>query len=104
MTTLDTTVYIVRHGENPANINREFSYRLVDYSLTPKGVRQAEDTARFFRDKQIDAIYSSPLKRAVETAEIIAAPLGLPVALIEEFREINVGTLEEQPPTDENWA
>ena len=104
MTTLDITVYIVRHGENPANINREFSYRLVDYSLTPKGVRQAEDTARFFRDKQIDAIYSSPLKRAAETAEIIAAPLRLPVTLIEEFREINVGTLEGEPPTDENWA
>ena len=104
MQTIDTTVYIVRHGENPANISREFSYRLVDYSLTPKGVRQAEDTARYFRAKGIDAIYASPLKRAVETAAIIAAPLGLPVGLIEEFREINVGTLEEQPPTDENWA
>jgi len=72
------TLYVVRHGENPANLNREFSYKLIDYSLTEKGVRQAEETASFFREKGIDAIYSSPLKRARETAQIIAAPIGSP--------------------------
>lgn len=101
---VETTLYIVRHGENPANISREFSYRLVDYPLTEKGVRQAEETAAYFRDRAIDAVYTSPLKRAVETAAIIAAPHDLPLRYIEEFREINVGILEEQPPTDENWA
>ena len=104
MQTAESTLYVVRHGENPANINREFSYRLVYYSLTPKGVRQAEETAAYLRDKGIGEIYSSPLKRAVETAEIIAAPLGLSITLVEEFRENNVGVLEQQPPTDENWA
>lgn len=98
------TLYVVRHGENPANLKREFSYKLIDYSLTEKGVRQAEETADFFRDKEIAAIYSSPLKRALETAQIIAAPLDLPVTILEEFRENNVGDLERQPPTDENWA
>jgi broad specificity phosphatase PhoE len=104
MQTREHTLYVVRHGENPANINREFSYKLIDYSLTPKGVRQAEETAVFFRDKDIHEVYSSPLKRALETAEIIAAPLGLPVVIREEFRENNVGDLEKEPPTDENWA
>lgn len=98
------TLYIIRHGENPANISRDFSYRLVDFPLTPKGVRQAEETAGFFRHRTIHELFSSPLKRARETAEIIAAPLGLPVTLVEDFREINVGSLEGQPPTDENWA
>lgn len=98
------TLYVVRHGENPANLNREFSYKLIDYSLTEKGVRQAEETAAFFRGKGIDAIYSSPLKRALETAQIIAAPLGLPVTIMEEFRENNVGDLERDPPTEEAWA
>lgn len=98
------TLYVVRHGENPANINREFSYRLIDYSLTPKGVRQAEATARFFAAHGIDAIYSSPLKRAYETAEAIGRPLGLPITVVEEFRENNVGDLERQPVTEENWA
>jgi len=104
MQTVKNTLYVVRHGENPANLNREFSYKLIDYSLTPKGTRQAEDTATFFGNKGIHAIYSSPLKRALETAEAIARPLGLPVTVIEEFRENNVGDLESQPVTEENWA
>lgn len=104
MRTPTHTILAIRHGENPANINREFSYKLIDYSLTPKGVRQAEETAIFLRGQKIDEIYSSPLKRAYETAEIIAAPLELPVVLVEEFRENNVGDLESQPPTDEAWA
>lgn len=98
------TLYVVRHGENPANINREFSYKLIDYSLTLKGARQAEETATFFAAHGIDAIYSSPLKRAYETAEAIARPLGLPITIVEEFRENNVGDLESQPVTEENWA
>jgi len=98
------TLYVVRHGENPANLNREFSYNLIDYSLTEKGVRQAEETAVFLRDKGIAAIYSSPLKRALETAQLIAAPLRLPVTIVEEFRENNVGDLERDPPTEAAWA
>jgi broad specificity phosphatase PhoE len=97
------TLYLVRHGENPANIDKQFSYRLVDYSLTPKGVLQAQQTAEFLRDKRIHAIYTSPLKRALETALIIGGTLGRAVTILEDFREINVGTLEGQPPTIENW-
>src|SRR5689334_11384024 len=98
------TIYWVRHGENKANITKEFSYKYVDYSLTPKGIQQAQQTARFFRDKNIQAMYTSPLKRAVETAEIIARVLHLDFTPIEEFREINVGSLEGQVPTPELWA
>ena len=43
------TIYLVRHGENTANITKEFSYKLVDYSLTAKGVQQAEQTAEYFK-------------------------------------------------------
>ena len=64
-------LYLVRHGENMANLTKEFSYRHVDYSLTPKGVLQAQQTAAYFTDKHIHEIYTSPLKRAVETADII---------------------------------
>src|SRR5581483_10241234 len=88
---------------NLANITKEFSYKLVDYPLTSKGVLQAEQTAAFFRSLPIDAVYASPLKRARETAEIIARPHGLPVMLVEEFREVNVGDLELMPPTEEAW-
>ena len=97
-------LYLVRHGENPANITREFSHRIVDYSLTERGVEQSRQTAEHFAQLPISAVYSSPLKRASETAEIIAERLGLPVIVREEFREVNVGELEGKEPTDELWA
>src|SRR5689334_15064805 len=90
------SLYLVRHGENWANITREFSHKKVDYSLTPKGILQAQQTAELFKSKQIDEIYASPLKRARETAEIIAQALGLDVVVVEHFREVNVGALEGQ--------
>jgi broad specificity phosphatase PhoE len=97
-------LYLVRHGENTANITKEFSYKLIDYSLTPKGVIQAEQTADYFRTITLDAVYASPLKRAYETGEIIAQHHGLPVTQVEEFREVNIGDLEKLPPSPESWA
>src|SRR5437588_12038201 len=92
-------VYLVRHGENPANLTREFSHRRVDYSLTPRGIEQARQTAEFFRKGRVDELYSSPLKRALETAQIIAGAVDRPITVVEEFRELNVGRLEDEPPT-----
>ncbi|MBF6589537.1 MAG: histidine phosphatase family protein [Ktedonobacterales bacterium] len=99
-----TTVYFIRHGENPANITREFSCRRVDYPLTPKGIEQARQTAEHFRGQAIAAVYASPLRRAAQTANSIGDVLGLPVLISEPFREINVGRLEDELPTEENWA
>ena len=98
------TIYLVRHGENKANITKEFSYKKVDYPLTTKGILQAQQTADFFKDKAIDEVYASPLRRARETAEIIASTLDLQVTVIENFREVNVGALEGRPPDADNWA
>jgi broad specificity phosphatase PhoE len=97
-------LYLVRHGENLANVTKEFSCRLVDYSLTTKGVLQSQQTAEYFRDKEIHEIFASPLKRAMETAEIIADPLGLKVVVMDNFREVDVGDLELKPPNAEAWA
>jgi 2,3-bisphosphoglycerate-dependent phosphoglycerate mutase len=96
-------LYLVRHGENLANLTLEFSSRKVDYSLTPKGVLQAQQTGEYFRVKNIHAIYCSPLKRAYETAEYIGAVCGVQPVIMENFREIDVGDLEGQPPTKELW-
>jgi broad specificity phosphatase PhoE len=99
-----TTFYLVRHGENKANITKEFSSRKVDYPLTPKGRLQAEQTALVFKDKNIHAVYSSPLKRAVETGSIIAAELGeMEIKIMDNFRELDVGDLEDMPPSREAW-
>jgi probable phosphoglycerate mutase len=98
------TIYLVRHGENTANLTKEFSHRLIDYSLTPKGIVQARQTGEFFKDKRIDAIYSSPLKRAIETAAIIGQAIGVRPVIMEQFREVNVGLLEGLGGGPENWA
>ncbi len=96
-------IYFVRHGENLANITKEFSCRRVDYWLTDKGELQAQQTAEYLAGKDIDEIYTSPLKRAAETAQIIGEWLGLPVVVMDNFREVDVGDLELHP-TLENWA
>lgn len=99
-----TRLYLVRHGENLANLTKEFSCRKVDYSLTQKGVLQAEQTAHYLQTRGVDAVYSSPLRRARETAQHLADALGQEVIIREAFRELNVGDLEGQPPTEEAWA
>jgi broad specificity phosphatase PhoE len=96
-------LYFVRHGENLANITKQFSYKIVDYPLTPKGVLQSEQTAQYFIDKNIHEIYTSPLKRAAETAEIIGRRVGVAPVVVENFREVNVGDLEILPISTATW-
>jgi broad specificity phosphatase PhoE len=108
---LRNRLYLVRHGENPANINKVFSSRIVDQSLTAKGILQARQTATYFEQMGISrerwvrhSVFCSPLRRAAETAEIIADQLGLGVNVMENFREIDVGSLEESPATAADWS
>lgn len=96
-------LYLTRHGENQANLTNEFSYKRVDYPLTQKGMLQALQTAIFFRNKRIDAIFSSPLKRAIQTGTIIGQTLNLGITVIENFREVNVGELEVFPSLKDAW-
>lgn len=96
-------IYLVRHGENRANLTKELSCRVVDYPLTPKGELQAAQTAEYFRRQEVHAVYASPLKRARQTAEIIAHRLGLRVGVMEAFRELDVGQLEVMDDRQESW-
>lgn len=96
-------IILLRHGENPANITKEFSYKKIDYPLTEKGVIQAQQTAAALVGRGIQAIYTSPLIRAQQTAAIVGEVLGLTPLVEEAFREFNVGTLEDVPPSDETW-
>ena len=99
-----TRLYLVRHGQSVANVTWEFSYKRVDPPLTDLGIEQARITAEHLRSLHVDALYTSPMLRAVQTAEIFKAALGLDVAVIEELREVNVGDLEDQAPTQDAWA
>jgi broad specificity phosphatase PhoE len=89
------SVWYIRHGENPANLTGELSCRRVDHPLTDRGVEQASALAARLRGERIPAaIYASPLRRAAQTARIIASGVGVPVTTLEELRELDVGDLE----------
>jgi len=66
-----TEIILARHGETEWNVEEVFRGR-IDIELNETGIKQAELLAEYLSERQIDAIYSSPLKRAVKTAEIIA--------------------------------
>jgi len=73
-----TELLLVRHGETEWNVAEVFRGR-IDVDLNQTGVRQAELLADHLKTASIDAVYSSPLQRALKTAQIIAAPHGLEV-------------------------
>ncbi len=96
-------LYLVRHGENQANITKELSCRIVDYPLNEKGRLQADQTGKSFLTQQVNEIYCSPLKRAVETAEIISSWVSRDVVIMENFRELDVGELEVMGNSPDAW-
>jgi probable phosphoglycerate mutase len=63
-------LYIARHGETESNSVRRLQGGNKDTPLTQKGIAQAEKLAEEIKNIEFDAIYSSPLKRAVDTAKI----------------------------------
>ena len=66
-----TEIILARHGETEWNVEEVFRGR-IDVELNATGLRQAELLAEYLSDIKIDAIYSSPLRRALKTAKIIA--------------------------------
>lgn len=103
---MTASVLFVRHGENPANLANQLSCRLVDFSLTDRGRRQAEALAAHLaagHEGPISALFASPLRRAHETAAIIGARLGLETTVLEELRELDCGQLEGRSD-EEAWA
>jgi len=86
-----TRVIIVRHGRTEWNRVERFRGR-VDIGLDEVGMKQAEVAAKRIREWPISAIYSSPLRRAMDTAEIIAAPLELNVQPMSGIIDIDYGS------------
>ncbi len=83
-----TTFYFIRHGEveNPQQV---WYGRLSGYALSVVGRQQAHQAANYFSSKDIDAIYSSPLLRTEQTAEIIAKRLDTVLNYSDDLLEIN---------------
>lgn len=95
-------IYFVRHGLSEANVRKVFAGQKDDSLLTDEGRQQAKATAEEIIKEgiKIDKIFSSPLKRAYETAEIIAKELGFNTSdIIIEKRiiEYDMGSLSGTP-------
>jgi alpha-ribazole phosphatase len=88
-----TKLFLVRHGETIWNhISRYQGHS--DVELSDTGREQARLLADRLSAEKIKAVYSSDLKRAYETASILAAPHKLNVQMAKELREINFGVWE----------
>lgn len=92
----ETHVIMVRHGESQGNAEGFFAGQ-TDIPLTALGRQQAQRTADYLRERQIDRIYSSDLIRSMQTAEPTAQLHGLPVLPEEGMREIFAGAWEHLP-------
>ena len=84
------TIVLARHGETDWNRDNRFQGH-ADPPLNEAGREQSRVLADRLAGDGIVAVYASPLQRARETAEIVAARLGLPVSILEPLREIDVG-------------
>jgi broad specificity phosphatase PhoE len=83
--------YFLRHGESVGNDAGVLQGRK-DYALSPRGEQQARQAALWFADKDIRRILSSPLLRGRQTADLVAAALGVPeVEAHEALNELDIG-------------
>ena len=84
---------LARHGETPWNRERR-NQGQTHIGLNDEGVRQAQNTAHALRHFPILAVYSSPLRRAMQTAEAIGHAHSLPVTPLEGLKEMDLGRLD----------
>src|SRR5215475_3615401 len=90
-TTDPTTTVLLRHGDTELSPEHRFS-GLRDLPLSANGTRQAKAAAcRLAAGAPIDAVVSSPLQRAVDTAAIAASELVLTAVIDEDLRETDFG-------------
>jgi broad specificity phosphatase PhoE len=79
-------LFLVRHGDTKAN-EKGIEAGPLDYPLAKKGVKDVEFIAKTLSKVKVNAIYSSPIFRAVETARILARPHNLKVKTLDELTE-----------------
>jgi broad specificity phosphatase PhoE len=87
-------LYFVRHGESTANLLQEFSINSFKHPLTENGIEQAHTLAQALADLHPAGIFSSPVLRAFQTAQVLSTSLNVPVEVTSALREWDVGIYE----------
>ena len=98
-----TKLYLVRHAEAEGNIYRR-AHGHHEGRVTGKGYVQIGLLRERFLNEKIDAVYSSDLHRACETAAALAAPRGLPIIKTKMLREVDLGVWEDNAWGDIEYA
>lgn len=83
-------LFLVRHGETESN-RLGLALGRDDVPLNERGLWQAERLARALAGEPLAAVYASPLRRALDTARAVAAPLGLEVQVEQRLIEMDIG-------------
>ena len=96
---MTTSIYLVRHGQTAWNKEEIFRGR-TDVPLDETGLRQAELAGEYFKGMEIRAIYSSPLSRALETAQKIAQSHNIKVQPLQGILDMSFGRWEGQSHLD----
>lgn len=90
---MTTTIVLIRHGETAWNAERRLQGH-IDIALNPEGLRQAQALGAALADERFDAIISSDLQRAYQTAQALARVQGMPVHSDPGLRERCFGGFE----------
>jgi probable phosphoglycerate mutase len=85
------SIIFLRHGQAKNNTERILAGRTPGIPLTEKGIDQAEKAAKFLEDMNISAIYSSPIERAKNTAEIVGKHNSIDVRIDDRLIELDMG-------------
>lgn len=95
-------LYFVRHGESEANTGHIISNRESPFSLTERGREQARTLADRLKGIPFKTVFSSPVLRARETADILSKAFHLTYQVTEALREYDCGILEDKSD-EESW-
>lgn len=88
-------LYCVRHGESTYNAEGRVQGQS-DVPLSPLGVRQGAAVAEALREKGVEAVFTSPLRRAYQTAELVAAAARCPLFVEDDLKEIHAGIFQDK--------
>lgn len=84
---------MMRHGEAENNVQHVLAGRQLEYHLTERGREQVVSTAKNLKSIPIEAIYSSPVVRTIETAKIVSDILGVDYSVDDRLTETDMGAL-----------
>lgn len=90
----DTLIFTLRHGLTELNRDKRIGGQSLDVPLLPEGIHQAEEAREGFAGTPVDAVISSPLRRAIQTAEIVTGWSRAAIAIDELCTERSFGRLD----------